>query len=185
MKNIELSIQEIRGLIKKYEGELRQVNYQATRIKQILLELKTSLRNHKVLIAEENNNQENHKSLDVEDTSVNTDTLVAGTINSIRLPVYGYKLSTWDQFILNSLDQAEHMLESSDFLTLAKKEDFHVSERLNEEQLKGKISRSLHKLVNKKELLVKINTPGKGYAYALNTWLDETGKLMRKYEHRT
>lgn len=185
MKNIELSIQEIRGLIKKYEGELRQVNYQATRIKQILLELKTSLRNHKSLMAEENHNQDNHNSNDFEGNNVDSALLVAGTVNSIRLPVYGYKLSTWDQFLLNSLDQAEHMLESSDFLTLAKKEHFHVSEGLNEEQLKGKISRSLHKLVNKKELLVKINTPGKGYAYALNTWLDETGKLLRKYELRS
>jgi len=185
MKNIELSIHEIRGLIKKYESELRQINYQATRTKQILLELKTSLRNHKSHLAEESRTQNYMTSSDIREPHFEAELDVTEPVSSIRLPVYGYRLSTWDQFLLNSLDQAEYILESSDFLSLAKKEQFHVSEGLNEEQIKGKISRSLHKLVNKKELIIKVNTPGKGYAYALNTWLDDTGKLLKKYELRS
>lgn len=52
---------------------------------------------------------------------------------------------------------------------------------LSENDVKGKINRSLHKLANKHQRLAKVPFEGRGFYYALPTWLNPAGELKKKY----
>lgn len=90
----------------------------------------------------------------------------------------GYRLSEWDLFVMNSLDKESKALITGDFVELAKADD---SIKLGPTDIKIKLNRSLHKLANKKGLLVKVEYDGRGYAYAKQEWLNSKGDLPKKY----
>lgn len=94
----------------------------------------------------------------------------------------GYRLSEWDDFILNALKEEQKILVSSDFLDKGKEWQTTQEEPMEDEQLiKGKIARSIHKLANKRGQIVKVDYPGKGFAYALPDWVTKSGNLKKKY----
>ncbi|MCB9291436.1 MAG: hypothetical protein H6560_29305 [Lewinellaceae bacterium] len=90
----------------------------------------------------------------------------------------GYRLSEWDQFVINSLKEKQQAMITQDFLDIAKAAPDIKS---GEAQIKVKLNRSLHKLANKKEALVKVEHPGRGYAYAMKEWLNNKGELPKKF----
>lgn len=90
----------------------------------------------------------------------------------------GYRLSPIDQFVADSLKSQQKALITSDFVDLAKD---NPAIKGGEAQVKVKLNRSLHKLANKKGILVKVEYPGRGYAYALNEWVNAKGELPKKY----
>jgi len=92
----------------------------------------------------------------------------------------GYRLSEWDELVVNCLKTKQKALITSDFVDIAKE---NPDIKSGEAQIKVKLNRSLHKLSNKKGLLVKVEHSGRGYAYALNEWLNAKGELPKKYAH--
>jgi len=90
----------------------------------------------------------------------------------------GYRLSEWDLFVTNSLDKESKALITSDFVELAQADD---SIKIGPTDIKIKLNRSLHKLANKKGLLVKVEYDGRGFAYAKQEWLNSKGDLPKKY----
>jgi hypothetical protein len=96
----------------------------------------------------------------------------------------GYKLSTWDNFILESLKDAGNVLINSDLQDRIgdwmKKEGI----KADENTAKAKISRSIHKLANKKGDIVKTKYEGRGFAYGLKDWFNPNGSLKRKYQRK-
>ncbi len=93
----------------------------------------------------------------------------------------GYRLSDWDQFVINKLEEKSSALTTSDFADLAKEDP---SIKSGEAQIKIKLNRSLHKLANKKGLLSKVEYSGRGFAYAKAEWLNSKGNLPKKYAHK-
>ncbi len=92
----------------------------------------------------------------------------------------GYRLSDWDDLVINCLKTKQKALITSDFVDIAKE---NPDIKSGEAQIKVKLNRSLHKLSNKKGLLVKVEHAGRGFAYALNEWLNNKGELPKKYAH--
>lgn len=90
----------------------------------------------------------------------------------------GYRLSEWDQFVLNSLEDKQKALTTSEFTEIGVA---NPSIKTGAAQIKTKLNRSLHKLANKKGVLVKVEHSGRGFAYALQDWLDSKGQLPKKY----
>ena len=90
----------------------------------------------------------------------------------------GYRLSEWDQFVLNSLEDKQKALTTSEFTEIGVA---NPSIKSGAAQIKTKLNRSLHKLANKKGVLVKVEHSGRGFAYALQDWLDSKGQLPKKY----
>lgn len=90
----------------------------------------------------------------------------------------GYRLSPIDQFVADSLKSQQKALITADFVDLAKD---NPAIKGGEAQVKVKLNRSLHKLANKKGILVKVEYPGRGFAYALNEWVNAKGELPKKY----
>ena len=93
----------------------------------------------------------------------------------------GYRLSDWDKFIIESLIDAQGPLINSDFMELAFEKNRNSKEVLSEDVVRGKLTRSIHKLANKRREITKINFSGKGFAYALPDWLNAKGELKTKY----
>jgi hypothetical protein len=93
----------------------------------------------------------------------------------------GYRLSEWDLFIIENLEKAQHVLVNAQILELAKAKVEEEKLDLNDQQLRGKLNRSIHKLANKRGNLVKVDYPGKGFAYGLPNWTDKNNEIKKKY----
>lgn len=83
----------------------------------------------------------------------------------------GYKLSTFDEMIMEALRTKNHVLINGDFI------DF-ITDKLNaagqpeeHEEIKKKVSRSLHKLTAKRNDLLQVEYSGRGMAYAFPEWV--------------
>ncbi|MGB0863997.1 MAG: hypothetical protein ACPG19_12340 [Saprospiraceae bacterium] len=173
-----LSKQEARSLIKKYESELKKLIYQANKVRETIFELKEQVGLTESTLADEYlifSEAAKGKSsvVDLLKSNIEVDLPETGT---------GYRLSKWDLFILNSLRATNMTLVNSDLFKLANQQVKDEGLELSEVQLRGKLNRSIHKLTHRRGLLLKVPYEGKGYAYALSTWLDEDGKLKKEYE---
>ncbi len=91
----------------------------------------------------------------------------------------GYKLSNWDTFIIGAIDSAKKPLINSELLEVAQKDD--ISNGMSEDDVKVKISQSIHKLANKRSTLSKTKYEGRGYAYATENMVFSNGKLKKEY----
>jgi hypothetical protein len=99
-----------------------------------------------------------------------------------RIKSEGYRLSDWDQFILNAISEKKRPLVNSELFEACRIRSEKENLNLDESQLQGKIARSLHKLSNKRKTLHKLDIPGRGYAYGLGEWFfAKSGKLKKVY----
>lgn len=93
----------------------------------------------------------------------------------------GYRLSEWDQFILQTLADTGHVLINSELMDMAFEKSKSEKLNLTQEEVRGKMVRSIHKLANKRGAIIKAPFPGKGFAYGLAAWFTGTGKLKKIY----
>lgn len=206
-KSTVLTHHEINDLIRKYQSELRKLEYQVTKIQEALSDLHAM--------------QEDYAGQEQEVSSANghSSTAVASSKSSSaavkkqedpakkpepkskgrpgRKPKAktgkrikkakksgrssGYRLSVWDKFILNALEESNKTLINSELYEQAKEYAAENKIEIPNEKLRGKLSRSIHKLANKRKELVKVPFEGKGFAYALTNWVTAEGKLKQKY----
>ncbi|GAA4823247.1 hypothetical protein [Algivirga pacifica] len=95
----------------------------------------------------------------------------------------GYRLSEWDYLLLKTLKDENRLLLNHDFIDAAREYTESKGKKMTEEQLKGKVVRSLNKLVNKREYILKHNYKGKGYCYGLSIWFfKKSGKLKKEWK---
>ena len=92
-----------------------------------------------------------------------------------------FTLSAWDNFLIKTLNDKNLALIKSEFVEAAKLSSDLGTSSMNPSQVELKITQSLHKLSNKKGLLIKVKYIGKGYAYALKEWITRKGDLMTVY----
>lgn len=90
----------------------------------------------------------------------------------------GYRLSEWDNHILDTLEKQQKVLVFSDFLEAAKGKQGSGKGKLSEKEIYRRINQSLHKLANKREAIIKVSHPGRGYAYGLPAW--RSGRGVKK-----
>lgn len=93
----------------------------------------------------------------------------------------GYRLSEWDQFLLDTLENEQRLMLTSEFLDIGLEMQKGSEDPMSESEIKGKLSRSIHKLANKRGSIVKVQTSGKGFAYALRSWFTASGELKSRY----
>ena len=98
-----------------------------------------------------------------------------------RTVVGGYKLSEWDQFIIDSLKDKQKVLINQELLDLAQEKVTKEKLDMDMVQIRGKLNRSLHKLANRRDDLIKVDFPGKGYAYGLPGWKSGPNDVKKKY----
>ncbi len=210
MNYTSLTPLEIRDLIAKYRSDLRKLEFQVNKTTQILKELQSHSSDIEEALSIEEaeikelptvSASEAASEPDVKETAKKTakpskgkGRKAAGKKRGPGRPPKtenkkkrakseskkdkGYRLSEWDEFVINSLQAKQKALITSDFSDIAKG---NPDIKAGDAQVKVKLNRSLHKLANKKGILVKVEYPGRGYAYALADWLNNKGELPKKY----
>ena len=107
------------------------------------------------------------------------------TKKRVRIVKNGYKLSSWDQFIIDSLNKKQHVLITKDFIELSKEKAEKNQTAFDIKEVKNMLNRSLHKMTNKRSDLIKTKYDGKGFAYALPNWVNQSNKnLKKKYQRK-
>ena len=93
----------------------------------------------------------------------------------------GYRLSDWDTFVLDALEDFGKVMINSELYDLALVKNKEDKMGLSEDDVRGKLVRSIHKLANKRMEIAKAPFPGKGYAYGLTSWFTGSGNLKKIY----
>ena len=166
--NQTLSFLEQRELLEKYRSDLRKVdferNYLMTLIQQLESELQIpSMPQAKSTVAPMRNIV---ISKPTKPTRPYTKSNSAKTLDKQRF--YGFKLSDWDVLMLESLETTSDALNSSALLDVFEARNAILPKPFDDKQLRNALSRTVHKLANKKDVVFKENFPGKGFLYTLN-----------------
>lgn len=99
-------------------------------------------------------------------------------------PKKGYRLSETDQLIMKALDEGGRAMISSDLQEYIEAAKQAAGETVNSEDIALKISRSLQKLANRRDDLIKVPYEGRGKAYALPNWINNAGDLKNKHRRK-
>jgi len=85
------------------------------------------------------------------------------------------KDNPWPDFVLEQLNKYNHVLSSAQIYDYAEEENDVKKYYLQRSVMRDMVSRALHQLANNKKIIAKIPLEaGKGYNYALMSWLDGT-----------
>jgi hypothetical protein len=194
---------EVRDLITTYHSELRKLQFQINKVQEIIAELQeyeySNAEEYKLEPAILRGLPEASQTSDDDDSSRGRKTRRGRPVGRKAIDRKtgpgrtrqektadkktlhkgkGYRLSEWDLFVVNHLQDAGHALISSDLLQYAM-DDENI--KADEEEIKIKLNRSLHKLANRKGVLVKVEHSGRGFAYALSSWLNNRGELPKQF----
>lgn len=93
----------------------------------------------------------------------------------------GYSLSSWDKMILGSLGRLDEMLSSAEMYVIAEKFVKEKGMKMSENQIRGKISRSITKLTKRTDGILRFDSRRKGYVYGLYDWFTRKGEPKPKY----
>ncbi|MBE0642359.1 MAG: hypothetical protein IH599_10005 [Bacteroidales bacterium] len=95
----------------------------------------------------------------------------------------GYRLSDWDNFLVELIRENQKPMTSSELLEAATLKAPERNIAIEADQIKGKVARSLQKLANKRGVLGKASSRGKGYVYGVAEWFfARSGRLKKSYE---
>jgi len=158
-----LSFLERRELLEKYRSDLRKVDFE----RDYLVSLITRLEN------------------ELQIPSVTTQRVAAPpkTTRTAQRPVatrpaatkskggpkrYGFKLSNWDEVMLDALSSITEPMNSGALLEIFEDANSQLENPLDDKQLRNALSRTVHKLANKKDVVLKENFGGKGFLYSMN-----------------
>lgn len=96
----------------------------------------------------------------------------------------GYKLSDWDNYVIQSISESGKVRITSEILESVKNKMAAAGKKVTDLQVRNKVTRSLQKLVNNRGDLAKVSYQGKGLAYALPTWLEAKGKVSSEFDRK-
>jgi hypothetical protein len=205
MIKTHLTSGEIHDLINKYNSELKKLEFQIEDVKMTISGLESLMKDvnikEKVSFAKVKSKR---KNINVKPVAKQSSKIIQKKPNLNITPVSkqkkespkkvsakkisvnksvpvaenkGYKLSDWDIFVIQSIDQSGKVLITSEIIDIVKKKMISAGKKTNDKEIKNKVTRSLQKLVNRRGDLSKVQFKGKGFAYALPKWLDENGKI--------
>ncbi len=92
-----------------------------------------------------------------------------------------YPLSDWDKMIIEGIDTTGRALTSKTIFNQVKEKATAAGTFQSDEKTKAKINQCLVKLTKHRDDLVKVNYKGRGFAYALPSFLDARGRLKKEH----
>lgn len=214
MANLKLTSLEMKRLVNDYESQLRQLQFQVEHTKNLIRDLKGSIpvmesqeRAQAAQIAELTNvsvespaaapakrrGRPKGKSTAPKSTkkaapAKATDGAPAPKTRKPRkakAPAQkGYRLSETDQLIMAALADTGRAMISNDLQEYLEGAKQAAGETVNSDDIALKISRSLQKLANRRDDLIKVPFEGRGKAYALPTWINSAGNLKNKHRRK-
>lgn len=96
----------------------------------------------------------------------------------------GYRLSTFDLYIIEALNQKGYVLINNELQSFIEGKLAEIGESVPGAEVMQRISRSLHKMTNRRNDVVQVHYAGRGHAYALPEWVDEKGNTKAKFQRK-
>ncbi len=91
-----------------------------------------------------------------------------------------HELGEWDQIMIKGIHEAKQPLINSELLEVAMNSP--LGKKAGEKESRLMISRTIHKLVNRKPILKKVDYDGRGNAYATEGMVDTKGKVKKEFK---
>jgi len=91
-----------------------------------------------------------------------------------------HELGEWDQIMIKGIHEAKQPLINSELLEVAMNSP--LGKKAGEKESRLMISRTIHKLVNRKPILKKVDYDGQGNAYATEGMVDTKGKVKKEFK---
>lgn len=93
----------------------------------------------------------------------------------------GYRLSPTDELVFKALEDNGKVLITTEIQDYVENAYRDQGDEKSGEEVRLLISRSLQKLANRRNDLIKVPYEGRGYAYARPEWVNKDGELKRKF----
>jgi hypothetical protein len=186
MSKTRLSSSEIQDLINKYQSELKKLEFQTEEIIATINQLKEWLESveqsendalsrlgKKRKIAGVGKSVQLNVKKQRGRPPKNKKSSTGKSISSAQIKAAnrktrkGYKLSEWDQFVIDAITQKGKPQITQEIVDFAKLKAQEKGLNSGGEEVRKKVVRSLQKLVNRRGDLIKVHYKGKGHAYAI------------------
>lgn len=170
---------DILDLLNEYQAELRKLDYKTNFVRAKIAELEGlffSTQSGKTQAPPEPKvvRKVKEPALKEEVPAISTETVEA--VAKTRKP---YPLSRYDQIILQVIEDNGRAMLSKDIVDKTKAKVIEEGLFETEEKTKSKINQCLVKLANRRGDIKKVNHKGRGFAYAIPSWFDEKGRIMK------
>lgn len=171
--NQDLNFLERRELLEKYRSDLRKVDFERNYLTQLIQQLENELQ---IPSAATTTPQRNVQYTAPKATTTakapkqkrNYSKSSSSEDALEKQRVYGVKLSSWDVLMLDTLENITEPLNSGSLLEIFEAKNASLAKSLDDKQLRNALSRTVHKLANKKDIVLKDSFAGKGFLYTLN-----------------
>ncbi|HMQ47633.1 MAG TPA: hypothetical protein PKA00_05770 [Saprospiraceae bacterium] len=201
MKQTKLNPLQIRDLRIHYESELRKLEFQVVKFREIVAELEVREEAAIALALDEAEVKElpaasksTEKEAQKEKGRPRKEKAASNkVVHEPEVPkkkgrpskeegeVIDFRPSPWDLLVIRALEEKDQVMIVPDFVEYAQSrpEPYY---QLDEEQIKIMLNRAFVKMANRKDYLVKVAYEGRGHAYALKSWFTKQGELPKKYQ---
>lgn len=202
MKQGKLNPLQIRDLRIHYESELRKLEFQIIKLREIVAELEVREEAAMALALDEEEavkelpapyyptdkqstkgrgRPRKEQSSPVNHSPEPEEPKRRGRPSKDEGEVIDFRPSPWDLLVIRALEDTEKVMIVPEFVEYAKTrpEPYY---QLEEEDIKIMLNRAFVKMANRKEYLVKVPYEGRGHAYALKSWFTKQGELPKKYQ---
>ncbi len=181
----QLTKDQILDLVQHYKGEQAKLEFQILKTKEVISDLREQAKTAKVTAVK---SPVELVSIGSSEEKVIVHTPPARKARAVSKKGTGKKkitrnrkLSDWDEWILNGIESTGKTMINADLIELMEEKRKKDKLDWDEVKLKAKLNSTLHKLANKKGLLVKVPYEGKGFGYALSKWATKKGDIPKKY----
>ena len=183
----QLTKDQILDLVQHYKGEQSKLEFQILKTKEVISDLREQAKTAKVTAV-----KTPVEMITIGDSSTEEEVMVhtppARKTRAVSKKGAGRKkitrnrkLSDWDEWILDGIENTGKTMINADLIELMEAKRKKDKLDWDEVKLKAKLNSTLHKLANKKALLVKVPYEGKGFGYALTKWATKKGDIPKKY----
>ncbi len=93
-----------------------------------------------------------------------------------------HELGEWDQLMIKGIHEAKQPLINSELLEVAMNSP--LGKKVGEKESRLMISRTIHKLVNRKPILKKVDYEGRGNAYATEGMVNPKGEVKKDFKRK-
>ncbi len=165
MQYNQLSFLEKRELLEKYRSDLRKVDFERNYLQSLIDRLEREL--------------QIPSTPSKQSFSTSTTSKVSYTPRKPSTPTtqdqkdrirrYGFKMAKWDHLMLDILERTTEPMNSGTMLEQFEAYNDGLEKPLDDKQLRNALSRTVHKLANLKDVVIKESFSGKGFIYSLNS----------------
>lgn len=164
MQYNQLSFLEKRELLEKYRSDLRKIEFERNYLQSLTERLERELQIPSAP------SKKAYSSTPTSKVSYTPRATSAPTTQDQkdRIRRYGFKLAKWDHLMLDILEGTTEPMNSGTMLELFEAYNDKLEKPLDDKQLRNALSRTVHKLANIKDVVIKETFSGKGFIYSLN-----------------